>query len=475
MPFKKKRKFIHLLQAHHLWSLQRITDAVLATLVLMVGHFLLSFFSADLNWNTSYSVLAGITLLVTPFLMKLAGVYNPLNADLTGSRFPQIFVGWGLVSTFLLFIGFLTQTTMAFSRLLICVWLLLTPLCIALAHRYVRSLLRRLQASGQSSKRAIIAGTGELGGMLSTQIRNSPELGIQLCGFFSDTELDLNEKNKFKPAIGRIEELSDYVRKYQIDVVYLALSWQQEARLAELIQDLQDTTACVYFVPNITMFTLMQARTHEINGIPLIAVWEVPFSDLQYLLKRIVDILFSGFILLMLLPLIIAIALGVKLTSPGPVFFRQKRYGVSGQEIIVYKFRSMRVQENGKDVKQATRNDDRITKLGAFLRKTSLDELPQFINVLQGRMSIVGPRPHAIAHNEYYRQLIQGYMLRHLVKPGITGWAQVNGFRGETETIDKMQARIDYDLQYLRKWTLWLDFVIILQTVFVVLKRKNAY
>ena len=171
----------------------------------------------------------------------------------------------------------------------------------------------------------------------------------------------------------------------------------------------------------------------------------------------------------------LAVALAVKLTSPGPVIFRQRRYGLYGEEIIVYKFRSMTVSDDGGAIVQAARNDPRLTPIGAFLRRTSLDELPQFVNVLQGRMSIVGPRPHAVAHNEQYRKLIKGYMLRHKVKPGITGWAQVNGMRGETATLDKMQARIQYDLDYLRNWSVWLDLWIILKTVKVVLARDNAH
>jgi putative colanic acid biosynthesis UDP-glucose lipid carrier transferase len=167
--------------------------------------------------------------------------------------------------------------------------------------------------------------------------------------------------------------------------------------------------------------------------------------------------------------------LAVVLTSPGPAIFRQRRYGLNGEEIIVYKFRSMTVSEDGSKIIQAQKNDPRITKVGGFLRRTSLDELPQFINVLQGRMSIVGPRPHAVAHNELYRKLIKGYMLRHKVRPGITGWAQVNGLRGETEVLEKMQARIDHDLYYLQNWSVWLDLWIIVRTVWVTLRHDNAY
>jgi putative colanic acid biosysnthesis UDP-glucose lipid carrier transferase len=207
----------------------------------------------------------------------------------------------------------------------------------------------------------------------------------------------------------------------------------------------------------------------------VVAIRESPFMGINSTVKRTSDIVFSSIILLLMLPVMMLVAIAVRLTSKGPVIFRQRRYGLYGEEIIVYKFRSMTVSDDGESIQQARRNDARLTSIGAFLRRSSLDELPQFVNVLQGRMSIVGPRPHAVAHNEQYRKLIRGYMLRHKVKPGITGWAQVNGLRGETEVLEKMEARVQYDLDYLRNWSLWLDLWIILKTVKVVLTRHNAH
>jgi putative colanic acid biosysnthesis UDP-glucose lipid carrier transferase len=243
----------------------------------------------------------------------------------------------------------------------------------------------------------------------------------------------------------------------------------------DLLDSLKDTTISIYFVPDIFIFDLIQARIDDIGGIPVVAVCETPFSGLNGLIKRLSDIILSILILIMISPILLAVAIGVKLSSKGPVLFKQRRYGLDAEEILVYKFRSMTVAENGSVVTQATKNDTRVTQFGSFIRKTSLDELPQFINVLQGCMSIVGPRPHAVAHNEIYRKVIKGYMIRHKVKPGITGWAQVNGFRGETDTVDKMEARIEYDLDYLRKWSLALDLKIILRTILLVFKDRNAY
>ena len=208
---------------------------------------------------------------------------------------------------------------------------------------------------------------------------------------------------------------------------------------------------------------------------PVISVCETPFRGSDGVVKRLSDIVLSMLILALIFPLLIVLAILVKLTSPGPVIFKQRRYGLDGEQILVYKFRSMTVTEDGPDIPQARKGDARITPLGAIMRRTSMDELPQFINVLQGRMSIVGPRPHAVAHNELYRKLIKGYMVRHKVRPGITGWAQVNGYRGETTTLDKMQGRIDYDLDYLRNWSLRLDLHIILKTIKLVLKDEKAH
>jgi putative colanic acid biosynthesis UDP-glucose lipid carrier transferase len=247
-----------------------------------------------------------------------------------------------------------------------------------------------------------------------------------------------------------------------------------QPRILELLDDLRDTTTSIYFVPDFFVTDLIQGRIDMVCGMPVVAVCETPFRGGDGLVKRASDIVLATLIVLMISPLLVAIAAGVKLTSPGPVIFKQRRYGLDGAEILVYKFRSMTVCEDGDSIRQAQKGDNRITPFGAFLRRTSLDELPQFINVLQGRMSVVGPRPHAVAHNEQYRKVIKGYMVRHKVRPGITGWAQVNGYRGETETIEKMQGRVEYDLDYLRNWSLRLDLYIILKTALIVFRGQDS-
>lgn len=297
-------------------------------------------------------------------------------------------------------------------------------------------------------------------------------------GFFDDRWLErLPEGQPCRPEtrLGGISSAAAFVKAYNVQHIYIALPLTAQPRILKLLDDLRDTTASIYFVPDLVSFDLIQANMTSIDGIPIVAICESPFIGINKVIKRVSDVVISLLILLLISPLMVLIAIGIKLTSRGPVLFKQRRYGLDGKEIVVYKFRSMTVMEDDEQVNQATRNDPRITRLGSFLRKTSLDELPQFINVLQGGMSVVGPRPHAVSHNEMYRSLIKGYMIRHKVKPGITGWAQINGFRGETDTLDKMQARIDYDLDYLRNWSLFLDLLIIFKTISVVIEDKNAY
>jgi putative colanic acid biosynthesis UDP-glucose lipid carrier transferase len=310
---------------------------------------------------------------------------------------------------------------------------------------------------------------------LSREICDNPYLGTKIMGFFDDRSRERLGNIGDVTLLGPMRNIAAYVRDHQIDLLYLSLPMTTQPRILNLLDELADTTASVYFVPDIFVTDLIQARMDDINGMPVVAVCDTPFTGMNGLIKRSSDFVLALLILVLVSPAMLAIAIGVRRSSPGPILFRQRRYGLDGKEIMVYKFRSMTVMEDGLDVQQATRNDQRVTSFGLFLRRTSLDELPQFINVLQGRMSIVGPRPHAVAHNEIYRKLIKGYMVRHKVKPGITGWAQVNGLRGETQTLDKMKRRIDYDLEYLRNWSLKLDLMIIMRTVLIVLKDRNAF
>jgi len=274
---------------------------------------------------------------------------------------------------------------------------------------------------------------------------------------------------------GRCADLGQYVRAHGVSAVYIALPIANAPRMRGLIADLQNSTASVYFVPDVFAFDLIQARVVDVNGMPALAICDTPMRGTNVFVKRGVDLALTSVGLCLLAPVLAVIALAIRLDSRGPVLFKQRRYGMDGREIVVYKFRSMTVCEDGSDVRQASPADARVTAVGRLLRRSSLDELPQLWNVLRGSMSLVGPRPHAIAHNELYRSQISGYMVRHKVLPGITGWAQVHGLRGETDTVEKMAQRVRYDLEYLRNWSVAFDLRILLKTVAVVLRGNNAY
>ena len=393
------------------------------------------------------------------------------ETESAGELMLDIVTGWLAIVALLVLLGWASRTIGIFDQRVLLAWTLGNPLALFAAHRLLPVILPRLLAVEGLRKNAVIAGANDLGRGLAARLRASAVHGVNLVGYFDDRAPGRISET----VLGPIGSLPDYVRTHNIEIIYVALPMASQPRILKLLEELRDTTASIYFVPDIFLFDLIQARVDSIGDLPVVAVCETPFYGFNGLVKRVSDFVLASLILVLISPLMLAIAAGVKLSSPGPMLFKQRRYGVDGRKIVVYKFRSMTVAEDGDVVRQATKNDARITPFGGFLRRTSLDELPQFINVLQGRMSVVGPRPHAVAHNELYRKLIRGYMIRHKVRPGITGLAQVNGYRGETETVEKMKARIEFDLTYLRSWSLLLDLQIILKTVVVVLRKQNAY
>ena len=385
-----------------------------------------------------------------------------------------IVLAWIAVLLLLLFFGYVAGLSKLFVRHEIQVWMIATPPFLLFAQIVLQKAGSGLSRS--SIRSVVLVGVNELSVKLAERVDGNPDLRMEVSGFFDDREASRQPEEKRVPLLGRMSDIPSYVRANNINTVFISQPISAQPRIRTLLNELQDTTASIYFLPDIYAFDLIQARFDSVAGLPAVAICESPFTGINGLVKRGSDIVLASIILLMLLPAMLAISIAIKASSPGPVIFRQRRYGLDGEEIIVYKFRSMTVCEDGASVVQATKNDQRVTRIGGILRRTSLDELPQFFNVLQGRMSIVGPRPHAVAHNELYRKQIKGYMLRHKVRPGITGWAQVNGYRGETDTLDKMEARIAYDLDYLRRWSLALDLLIVVRTVKVVLSRDgNAY
>jgi putative colanic acid biosynthesis UDP-glucose lipid carrier transferase len=453
-------------------SIYRLLDSVVMLFALVVASR-----AYDVPMDTDYW-LAGL-LAVLGF--QLAGevthlyaswrVYS-LRQELSELAMVCIAVGALLVTA-----AFLSKTSDHYSRVVIVLWWTLAFAGLALVRVAIRALLRASRARGRNTRSFAIAGTGDWARRVAQRVLAADSLGLRAIGYFDDraSERTTLPPGPALPVEGNFKALVQLAKDGGVDYIYVAMPLSNAKRVMALIHDLSDTTASVFFVPDFFVFDLMHARWTEIDGMPVVSVFDTPFLGVDGWLKRLEDLLIAASALTVTAPLMLAIAVGVKLSSSGPVLFRQRRYGLSGKVVEVWKFRSMSVQEDGDQIPQARRADPRVTPFGAFLRRTSLDELPQFFNVLQGHMSVVGPRPHAVAHNEQYRKLVPGYMLRHKVKPGITGWAQVNGWRGETNTVEKMQMRVEHDMHYIRNWSLVLDIKIVALTVVRGFAGPGAY
>jgi putative colanic acid biosysnthesis UDP-glucose lipid carrier transferase len=324
-------------------------------------------------------------------------------------------------------------------------------------------------------RRAVIVGLTDLGIRLQRALTDDPLMCTDVIGFFEDRGPDRLPLGVRQKILGRAVDLPDFMVQNNVDIVYITLPMTRHPRILRLMDLLRDSTVSIYFVPDLFVFNMIQARFDLVHGIPVVSVRESPFYGVHGVSKRICDLFIALTVVILMSPVLLSIAVGVRVTSPGPVLFRQRRYGLDGKPIVVYKFRSMTVTEDGDEFyTQVTRTDSRVTRFGALLRKRSLDELPQLFNVIAGSMSIVGPRPHAVAVNEQYRQLIPSYMVRHKVKPGITGLAQVNGYRGGDD-LESMTKRVDLDLVYLSQWSMRMDMLIILKTAVIVWTDRRAY
>ena len=395
-----------------------------------------------------------------------------------GQTFPVVVAvatRWLLLLAVLLALGYVTKFSSLFSRRVVLSWSFVAPAMIIASMLALQELQRRVQRDPSRARRAIIAGCTHSSVALTERLAARREFGISVLGFFDDRGPERLDVKPSRPMLGKLADLPGFVKKYNPEVVFVALPVRQVSRVMSIVDELQDTTASMYYLPDIYVFDLIQSRGEVIDGIPVISMCETPFYGHRAAAKRLTDVVLTVAILLLIAPLMALIALAVRCSSAGPVIFCQRRYGLNGQEITIYKFRTMTVVEDGPDIRQVTAGDVRVTRVGRFLRRHSLDELPQLINVLQGRMSLVGPRPLAVAHNEIYRKLIKGYMVRHKVLPGITGLAQIHGLRGETRTVDQMEARIRYDLEYLRCWSIELDIEILARTALRMINDAAAY
>ncbi|MGM8228021.1 undecaprenyl-phosphate glucose phosphotransferase [Cellvibrio sp. ARAG 10.3] len=463
------------IRLHHskILALFRALDSFLIVFILWV-----TLSSMELAWTNSYTALGISAVIIFGFFAEGNEVYYLWRGHSTESLAYRLMGAW--VGTALA-VSLAALTIYIFRDVnlqAIFTWMVATPAVMIGLHWARRALLTRLRSKPTEPRRVAIVGANNLGSRVAKSMRGMPWMGYRVVGYYDDrqgTEDPTRRLNENDTTIrGGFEQLYADARDGKIDIVFITLPMRAELRTHSLIARLADTTVSAYLIPDVFNFDLLHSRLTCLQGIPALSIYDSPMVDNGWA-KRMEDIILgTGLMIALALPMLI-IALGVKLSSPGPVFFKQTRYGMRGERIKVWKFRSMTVCEDGEDVPQARKQDPRVTPFGGFLRRTSLDELPQLFNVLSGSMSLVGPRPHAVSHNEFYRSQIKGYMLRHKVKPGITGLAQINGFRGETETLDKMSGRIAYDLEYIRNWSLLMDLRILWMTVFKGFVGQHAY
>lgn len=428
------------------------------------------------EFNSRSTLIVGLVAIgIYSLIAEFLGVYRNWRGIAFAREATCTTIAWGLTLMALGALGQFTEYSTEISGRGLLIWFAVSP-ALSLAFRCLyRATIRWMIRRGIRTRKFAVAGLNDLGIQLVGSIAESPDLGYEFVGYFDDRTDERHEEDAHRASLGSINELIEKTRSGEIQVVFITIPMRAEERIRGFISQLSDTTASVYIVPDLFVFQLLHSRWTEVQGLPVVSVFENPLYGIDGALKRCLDFSLAAILMVICAIPMLMIAALVKFTSKGPVFFLQSRYGLDGKAIKVWKFRSMTCCENGDVVTQAKKDDMRITFIGGILRKTSLDELPQLFNVLLGNMSLVGPRPHANAHNEFYRKEIEGYMLRHKVKPGITGLAQVNGCRGETETIDKMERRVFFDHQYIRHWSIWLDVKILFKTFGVVFKQQNAY
>lgn len=445
---------------------QRFSDII----IIFFGLYIVAFFNSR-GFDYKYILISLMVLVVFQMIGGITDFYRSWRGVKASVELLLISKNWTLSILLTLGLSSLLNDFDLSFRIFI-QWYFVVVAGFIFCRMGIRLGSGILRKMGYNTRRVAVVGTLPAGINLVNSFIDEPWMGFKVVGIYDEkpTESDIGIK-----YAGDFDKLIDDARDRKLDRIYIAMGMKDEAKIKSIVKRLTDTTCSVLLIPDVFTFNILQSRTEEINGVPVVPLFDTPLNGINMVFKRLEDIIVSLIILFLISAPLIVISCAVKLSSPGPIIFRQIRYGMDGKPIMVWKFRTMSVMENGKTVVQAKKDDPRITKLGKFLRNTSLDELPQFFNVLFGQMSVVGPRPHAVAHNEQYRSLIEGYMLRHKVKPGITGLAQINGFRGETDTLDKMQKRVDYDLIYIRGWSIWLDMKIIFMTFFKGFVNKSAY
>jgi len=453
----------------------RIADPLVVVIASVIAYGIRFSFD-NLHLPLDYRFLVLFAVLSVVLVFPLFNLYGSWRGQSLTKQARAIILAWFSVVLLIIIILFSLKISSGYSRLWLGWWMVLGLVFLLAFRLCIYGFLQYQRKQGRNFRRVVIVGAGDLGKKLISQTINSTWSGFKIEALFDDSDKRIGSLVEGYPVVGGIADIEPFIATNQIDEVWIALPLRAEQRVKDLLYILRHQTVNIKLVPDIFGFQLLNHSMTEIVGLPAVNLSDTPMGGSNQLIKAFEDRVLALLILVLISPLLLFISIAVKSTSPGPVLFKQKRHGWDGKIIKVYKFRTMKVhKEFDGTITQAKKSDSRITKLGAFLRRTSLDELPQFVNVLQGRMSIVGPRPHAIEHNEQYKDQVNQYMLRHMVKPGITGWAQINGLRGETDTLNKMKDRVEYDLYYIENWSFWFDLKIIFLTIFKGFIHKNAY
>lgn len=453
--------------------MMRIMDMVT---IFFAGWLAFSLRFGQLLLPPSYLAAMAIAFLLTPVLFSFFNIYASMRGEGFRKHMVRLVQAVCILGFVLSGLSFFTKSGDVFSRTWFLLWMGIALLFLILFRCSLLLSLRFMRTHGLNERRVVIVGAGELGIKFAATVQQALWTGYRIIAFMDDEAEKKPAFIQHIPVIKTPAEIGEYLMAEQIDEIWLALPLYAEKRVKDILHILCHYPITTRFVLNIFSLDLLNHSITDIAGFPVLNIRATPMTGINRLVKALEDRILAALILFIISPLLLLIALGVKLSSKGPVFFKQQRIGWDGRIINVYKFRTMIPHtEDAGTLTQATTADKRVTSFGKWLRKTSLDELPQFINVLQGRMSIVGPRPHALAHDALYKKLIHAYMQRHRVKPGITGWAQVNGWRGETDTLAKMQKRIEYDLYYINNWSFWFDLKIIFLTLLRGFINRNAY
>jgi len=458
-------------------AMVKLTDIFIVLICFLVAHFLRY---GHLELSSQNLLLVVSSMFLTHIALSASGTYGrwrgkSLTLEIQVIALAMLFVVMSLAS-----LAYIFKSGASYSRIYVAIAFSITLLGLSCSRAVIRLIANWRRSNGYNYRTVLIIGAGSLGQRVASTLEKQTWTGMRVIGFLDDNSNMKSNNLHGIPYLGNCLDAAKVVEEYRsknrsIDHVWIALPSRSAKKVESIIEELLDSTASVSIVPDFFELNLHKASIDNIANIPVISLSENRIHGVNSVIKSIMDFSLALILLVLCAPLFLLIAILIKLDSAGPVFFIQRRYGIDGKEITVWKFRTMNVLDDGGVVIQAKKNDPRVTKLGSFLRKTSIDELPQLFNVLLGTMSLVGPRPHAIAHNEEYRRKIRGYMSRHRIKPGITGLAQVSGFRGETDTDHKMIKRIEFDLSYIKTWSLLLDIKILVLTLKQVFFAKNVY